>query len=122
MQTMARSWNALPNYEGESIWNCDDDDDDDDPPTGKDEATIQQEEVSKPDTRGIVESLEKPLTDKQVQMIGNLFHSHFCMLEYQAHTSLLLVKLVKSLNLISYYMVLKAQSPLTKWPSQMNCI
>ena len=97
---------CISDKEGECIWNCGNDDD---PPTTlEEEATVQQEEVPTPDAREVVESLEKPLTDEQALMISDLFHSHCCMLEHQVHMSFLLVKLTKSLNPTSYYMILKA--------------
>ena len=76
---------------------------------------VQEEEATRTDPTELMQSLEKPLTDEQTQMIGDLFYSQTCMLEYQGHMSMPLAKLVKSLNPVSF-MVLKASAKL------MHCI
>ena len=77
---------------------------------------VQEEEATRTDPTELMQSLEKPLTDEQTQMIGDLFYSQTCMLEYQGHMSMLLAKLAKSLNPVSFMMVLKASAKL------MHCI
>ena len=60
-----------------------DPDDDDNTDTGPlPELTIQQEEETHTDPTELMQSLEKPLTDRQAEMIGNLFYNQTCMLEY----------------------------------------
>ena len=58
---------CIPNKEGECIWNQDDD-----VPEPEDEAIVQQEKVPKPDAGEAIQSLDKPLTNKQALMIGDL--------------------------------------------------
>ena len=41
-------------------------------------------------------------------MISDLFYSQTCMLEYQGHVLMILAKLAKSLNPVSFMSVLKA--------------
>ena len=77
---------------------------------------VQEEEATRTDPTELMQSLEKPLMDKQTQMIRGLFYLQTCMLEYQGHMSMLLAKLAKSLNPVSFMMVLKASAKL------MHCI
>ena len=77
---------------------------------------VQEEEATKTDPTELMQSLEKPLMDKQTQMIEDLFYMQTCMLEYQGHMLMLLEKLVKSLDPVSFMMVLKASTKL------MHCI
>ena len=77
---------------------------------------VQEEEATRTDPMELMQSLEKPLMDEQTQMIRDLFYSQTYMLEYQGHVSMLLAKLVKSLNPVSFMTVLKASTKL------MHCI
>ena len=73
---------------------------------------VQEEEATRTDPTELMQSLEKPLMDEQTQMIGDLFYSETCMLEYQGHMSMLLAKLAKSLDPVSFMVVLKASAKL----------
>ena len=60
----------------------------------------------------LMQSLDTPLNDEQVQIVGDLFYSHKWMLKYQGHVSMVLLTLVKFLNLNTFMVVLKASANL----------
>lgn len=68
---------------------------------------VQQEDVLRQEATNVFLQLETRLSNKQAKMVNDLFYSHCCMLEHQAHTSMILLKLVTSLDLKSFIVVLK---------------
>ena len=103
-------WESIVNKDTTCIWDPDDDNPTDTGPPP--ELMVQEEEATRTDPTELMQSLEKPLMDEQTQMIGDLFYSETCMLEYQGHMSMLLAKLAKSLDPVSFMVVLKASAKL----------
>ena len=101
---------CIKDPKGECIWEQEDEEVEVDPPEA---ATVQEENLPRLDAEDIIHSLDQPLSDKQALMISDLFHSHACMLECQAHTLMVLLKLVTELNLQTYSTMLKASVKLT---------
>ena len=95
---------------GECIWEWEDEEMEANQPEA---ATVQEEDLPRPNAEDIIHSLDQPLSNQQALQIGELFHSHACMLEYQAHTLMMLLKLVTELALQTYVTVLKVSVKLT---------